>query len=105
MGAQQFITYSEHTDIRAAFDAAVEDAQHEYGHGGYTGSIAEKDAYTIITADPIGETAADTLIDDLFDAQDPRIDDKHGPAGAIAIADTDNPARIAGWVFFGWAAS
>ncbi|MFI5783546.1 hypothetical protein [Nocardia sp. NPDC051570] len=105
MAAQQFITYSPNTDIAAAFDAAIDEAQHEYGHDGYTGTIAEKDSYVIIAADPVREPVAEALIEELFDARDPRIEDKVGPAGAIALADPDDPALIAGWVFFGWASS
>jgi len=33
---------------RAAFDGAVEDAKYEHGHGGYTGTIAEKQSFVMI---------------------------------------------------------
>jgi hypothetical protein len=49
MGAATFETYRDGADVSAAFRNAVEEAGWEYGHGGYTGTIAEKDDYVIIT--------------------------------------------------------
>lgn len=42
MGAQNFTTTAFGKDAREAFAAAVRDAAHMNGHGGYTGTIAEK---------------------------------------------------------------
>ena len=42
MGAAEFCTESTGTDMRQAFAAAVDAAAWLHGHGGYTGSIAEK---------------------------------------------------------------
>jgi hypothetical protein len=39
-----------------AFSRAQDDARYEYGHGGYTGTIAEKDGYVLIDL-PKGLTA------------------------------------------------
>ena len=51
MGAQQFTTAPMQADtFDEAFRAAVDDAFYWHGHGGYTGTIAEKDGaieYTI----------------------------------------------------------
>lgn len=42
MGATTFYTEAEGRTVNEAFDNASRDAAHEYGHGGYTGTIAEK---------------------------------------------------------------
>lgn len=42
MGAADFSTIALGKSAADAFNAAVSEAQYEYGHGGYTGSIAEK---------------------------------------------------------------
>lgn len=85
MGAATFSRYADGADPDAAFDTARDDARHEHGHGGYSGTIAEKDGYLIITATPIDLAQAQKLAADLIDRADPRIDDKWGPAGAIAV--------------------
>lgn len=45
MGAVTFQTIALGRDAASAFTAAVEHAQYMYGHGGYSGSIAEKSSY------------------------------------------------------------
>lgn len=105
MGASTFITTAKGRTAREAFVAAKTEARYEHGHGGYTGTIAEKDRYVMITM-PAGFTEGtreDKLIEDaydyaeqLLDSDDKRISDKWGPAGCIKVdADT--------WLFFGWA--
>lgn len=98
MGAETFITQAEGETADAAFDAAVSSAQHWYGHGGYTGTIAEKDSFVMVTSTPMSITDAGELAHNLIRSDDPRIDDKWGPAGCISL-DTG------GFLFFGWAAS
>ena len=48
MGGTTFITFSYGKDVREAFQRAVKEAEHTYGHGGYTGTIAEKTKYRTI---------------------------------------------------------
>ena len=47
MGATTFITVGWGRGAREAFNAAVEHAQYEHGHGGYSGTIAEKHSFTL----------------------------------------------------------
>jgi hypothetical protein len=89
-------------DPAKAFDAAKEAAYWYDGHAGYTGTIAEKDSYVVITDGPIPEHEADELAERVMAADDERISDKWGPAGAIAIGQDGNTT---GWLFFGWASS
>jgi len=81
-----------------AFSEAVADARHEYGHGGYTGTLAEKNKCVFISKVKTQKEATD-LADKLIDDCDERIDDKWGPAGAIEVEEP------AGFLFFGWASS
>lgn len=68
MGAEQFEVHVEGvSDVQQAFNDAVEQAAWEYGHGGYTGTIAEKGSYVILNL-PEGVTAAQA-IDDLCRSQ------------------------------------
>ena len=94
MGADVFMTTATGVSARDAFISAVREAQYECGHGGYTGTIAEKHNFNVI---PLKEGLepreyADKLIDDC----DPRIDDKWGPAGCFDLGGGR-------YFFFGWA--
>jgi len=66
MGAEQFTTIGYGESVNAAFRSAVEDAQWECGHGGYTGTIAEKDSYHIVKL-PEG-VAAHAWVDAINDS-------------------------------------
>ena len=103
MGAEQFKTVAHGATVKEAFDYAVNEAQYDYGHAGYTGTIAEKDEYTVIS-DTAGKSRdeANELADKLLRDSDERIDDKWGPAGAIRF---NVEGQQPGWLFFGWASS
>ncbi|MEU3704760.1 hypothetical protein AB0E82_21030 [Streptomyces anulatus] len=94
MGAYDFTAYQHGTDVKTAFRAAVEEAQYENGHGGYTGTIAEKDEYTVITTTPVPMDEAEKQASELMNADDPRIRDKWGPAGAIPVLTGDRTVEI-----------
>lgn len=96
MGAETFYDVSIGETAAEAFQRATEQAQYDRGHEGYTGTIAEKWSFVMINlpegVDP--EEYADKLIND----EDPRIDDKWGPAGCFNLGDNK-------FFFFGWASS
>ena len=96
MGASDFYNFAKGKTAKEAFASAVEEAQYLDGHAGYSGTIAEKSAFRLISlpegSDP--EEYAQQLVNDC----DPRIDDKWGPAGCIQLPDHR-------WLFFGWASS
>lgn len=56
MGASSFFVIVEGKTAKQAFDRAVRDAQHEHGHGGYSGTIAEKHSFVQLPV-PAGTTA------------------------------------------------
>ena len=102
MGAHDFTVLAEGEDLQRAFAAARENAAYEHGHGGYTGTVAEKDQVVVIERTPLTETAAHATAQALLDAGDSRIADKWGPAGAIAVGDA---GTVTGWLLFGWASA
>lgn len=96
MGAQTFFQNGRGVTAKEAFDDARDRAAWEHGHGGYTGSCAEKYEFVMIkcpeNTDPM------TYAEELIAKDDPRIDDKWGPAGCIKLEDMR-------YLFFGWASS
>jgi hypothetical protein len=96
MGAQQFDTVAYGKTPREAFSNAVDQARYDHGHSGYSGTMAEKDSYTLL--DPGTEDPA-TFAERLMAEDDPRICDKWGPAGCVKLDGNDE------YLFFGWASS
>lgn len=124
MGGQTFEVTRPETDVAAAFAAARDEALWEYGHRGYTGTIAEKDGYHVFDDAPDGTPVekvteqVDIALGQWYppygqpDAKRPGVepwfegsagsqaasvyDDKWGPALAI-------PVPGGGWHFCGWA--
>lgn len=86
MGAQEFTDYGVGVDVAAAFREASSAAVAMYGNQGYTGSLAEKGDYVVVERTPLERAAAYALADRLMQANDPRVSDKWGPAGAIPVA-------------------
>jgi hypothetical protein len=103
MGGQVFMERAKGGTAKEAFESAREEALHECGHSGYTGSIAEKREFVMI--DPAEERHStehwvqsdyEDYAEALIDLQDPRVDDKWGPAGCMKIGEGE-------FLFFGWA--
>jgi hypothetical protein len=78
-GGQEFYTYGPGANADAAFRSAVQSARHESGHGGGSGTIAEKGSFKL-RADPMTRDEAED-----FANQDINNNDKWGPAFAIPI--------------------
>jgi len=112
MGATTFRHTATGRDAIEAFLTAKEEAYWERGHGGYTGTIAEKDRFLEFT--PRNGTGAD-LVEALEESDGVAsseligalgradadwafalYDDKWGPAVAVKTGPTE-------WTFCGWA--
>lgn len=89
MGATDFSTKASGTTARKAFKQARDDAAFQHGHGGYTGTIAEKHDFEMIAALK-GETIRET-VDRLIEGND-----KFGPAYCLDMGEGD-------FLFFGLA--
>jgi hypothetical protein len=98
MGAEQFYDHVTGTNAQEAFQKAKEQAFYEFGHRGYTGTIAEKESYVIVGIVNT-EEEANVLANSLMDKDDPRIHSKWGPAGCIKIRKPKS------FLFFGYASS
>lgn len=96
MGASEFSCVGHGKSAKEAFMAARAEAQYESGHGGYTGTIAEKRDFVMVPVpagvDPFVHANA------LIAADDSQISDKWGPAGCISLGDNK-------YLFFGFASS
>jgi hypothetical protein len=123
MGATEFYTTAVGISPDAAFQAAREAALWDRGHGGYTGSVAEKSSYIVIpdTAEQVlvryreydcpnpriisalqcGETTA--IASALVELDDSRIIDKWGPAGCLTFGLVPFSSQLKQYLFFGWA--
>ena len=105
--------------IAEAYNKAVDEAAWEHGHGGYTGTIAEKSGY-VEFAIPAGLTAIDVL--NLIRAYEGNIWAKDEDKVPVAIPPGLNLERIyevyddkwgpavafkadGKWVFCGWAST
>lgn len=97
MGACEFITRAKGKTAREAFDEAVSEAKYEYGHRGYTGTIAEKHSFKVIRR-PEGELVR-TFVSACLRDETHFCQDKWGAAACIQGEAPDE------WIFFGCASS
>ena len=91
-GGTDFWDWGQGSDPRKVFSDLQARAQHEYGHGGYSGSIAEKDGYKIRSREKMNTKEAEA-----FANRDIDNNDKWGPAFAIPSGN--------GWLFYGIAST
>ena len=102
MGASEFVTVSKGKDAKTAFAAAKQNARYDYGHRGYTGTVAEKQDL-VMMGRASSEAEAEKMARTFLYEGDKRIDDKWGPAGCIEVEGKEREAKT--FVFFGWASS
>lgn len=102
MGASVFFNSMSAAFATEAFRAARDEAIYEYGHSGYTGTIAEKNRYVMCSEEIFSsyEEAYD-FANKLIDKGDERIDDKWGPAGCVKFVS----GKDVKYLFFGWASN
>lgn len=102
MGADVFYEVYPGKNANEAFASAVHDAKYDHGHAGYTGSIAEKDDFVMVSKQVFDSRSdAADYANKLIEEGDPRIDDKWGPAGCVSFKQNDKIM----YMFFGWASS
>lgn len=101
MGADTFSNRVKGNSAKEAFHTAVEQARYDYGHAGYTGTIAEKDSFVMLQVSPekLEELKNAAWFDySGDDALWEKVGNKWGPAGCIDLGDGK-------YLFFGWASS
>lgn len=114
MGAQTFRVNVFGKTAQDAYNEAVQQAHYEYGHAGYTGTIAEKDGFTIVEA-PNG--LAEAFVDAVESGADEAgfagaafekavkiHDDKWGPALCVPTGKKNKSGKSE-FIFAGWASS
>lgn len=113
MGAQTFtekVHVPKETSDSEAFREAKERAGYDNGHGGYSGTLAEKGNFIMIHR-ANSEVNADRIVNQLMgplghpvyrEEMTAVVDDKWGPAGAIRYPIDKITDGI---IFFGWASS
>ena len=94
MGATEFTQFQTGLDPVTTFRGAVEAAAWEYGHGGYSGTLAEKDELTVVSDDGISLYEATEMAEKLMQDSDERIIDKWGPAGGSKIKETNKEGLL-----------
>lgn len=103
MGAEVFMDVGRGKTVEKAFNQLVEDARYENGHGGYTGTIAEKTDYKSATSKVFeSKQEAFDFAEKLMEDGNHWSDDKWGPAAYVSFKD--NKGEIC-YLFFGWASS
>lgn len=102
MGASEFTSSATGKTAQEAFGKAIDEARYESGHGGYTGTIAEKSGFRMVVPKE-GEDPGD-CIDRCFRDESHFFQDKWGPAGCIDAGEGKEPGTRK-FLFFGWASS
>ena len=102
MGACEFIEVGHADTAKAAFEQLVDEALHMHGHGGYTGTIAEKQGYGFKSCGR-AETVEAAMDKAEAHLQRDTID-KWGPALCIVTGET-NAKGLRAFVFYGLASS
>jgi len=97
MGAMDFTHDATGTTAKDAFESAVSDAGHEYGHGGYTGTIAEKHEFKMVPV-PEGQTPEQVIEECMNFENDHFCQDKWGAAACVQTGPNS-------FTFFGCASS
>lgn len=97
MGATEFLITSHGSSAEEAFGRAVEEAQWDSGNGGYTGTIAEKTQFKMVTV-PKGKDPVEFAENILYEDDEHWVQDKWGPAACIKLSDDK-------YLFFGLASS
>lgn len=106
MGAQTFIADVESESCAQAFKEVTDQARYDYGHAGYSGTIAEKHEFQCVDGpDDVASMSTGDIyawIDEQLtnvNGEDPPFwDDKWGPAACLKVGDGR-------FFFFGWASS
>ena len=103
MGAEYFCEVGKGKTVKEAFNRLVEEARYESGHGGYTGTIAEKSDYKSASS-KVFENRQEAMDFAEKKSEDGNhwSDDKWGPAAYVSFKNDKGEVC---YLFFGWASS
>jgi len=96
MGSSSFTAYASGATPEEAFKHAVRDAKYDSGHGGYTGTIAEKEGMGLleITVPAEYKGKEQDYVEMMKWDRNPRIADKFGPTGYIKLRSYDKKEYV-----------
>lgn len=121
MGAEQFYVRARAKSAQEAFNTAVREAQYENGHGGYTGTIAEKNSFLMLMPpEGVSPKTYAEWVENGYDGEwvekhvpeqfrkqvvedNEKTDSKWGPAACVLL--TERPDGKKEFCFFGWASA
>ncbi len=103
MGASDFMNRGKGKTAQEAFNAITEQARYEDGHGGYTGTIAEKSSFKMVTVPP-GKDPRE-FAEECLENDDHWCQDKWGPAACILVGVDAKDPSLNVYCFFGFASS
>jgi len=96
MGAADFSVTVKAKTAKEAFHIATEEAKYMHGHGGYTGTIAEKYEFKIVPTSKKQKRTILKEMDKLWDDSRSIVHDKWGPCACVKLPNDE-------WHFFGTA--
>lgn len=102
MGATNFMCVGGGMSAQEAFQDAREYALHENGHGGYTGTVAEKSSFRIVECSDLSEDGIVNLCKTIMDDESHWAQEKYGPAACIEIVKPEGK-HTGRYLFFGMA--
>lgn len=122
MGAENFVVRAYAPTAEEAFRQLVDQARYDYGHSGYTGTIAEKHDFVYLPemekipedmrVSACWEATCESGLPDpsplepyqeIIKKANDRVDDKWGPVGCCKGSIDETRGQL--WIFFGWASS
>ena len=101
MGASEFYNIYTAKSAKEAFHLLVDKALYEYGHGGYTGTIAEKNTFKPASSEVFPDKdSAYAFATSKMEDDNHWCSDKWGPAAYVTFK---NDKGEQSFLFFGWA--
>ncbi len=104
MGASTFTVVASGRTAKEAFLNAVDTARFEKGHGGYSGTIAEKHTMEYLSYAAVSLTRAMEIANVCLGSDTHWCSDKWGPAACVPVEEKGQDSQPQ-FLFFGWASS
>jgi hypothetical protein len=87
MGATNFACIARGKDAKEAFSNARSEALYDHGHSGYTGSIAEKNGFRLVTLTEAEKNSPNLFYAKIDELTDTEFSDKWGEAGCVKMKE------------------
>lgn len=102
MGASTFFNVGTAPSAKLAFAEVAAQARYNFGHAGYTGTIAEKSEFKMASSEVFAtRELAEAFAEDKMEDDNHFSSDKWGPAACVEFKNGSQTH----YLFFGWASS